>query len=193
MASAPSARKVRPVMMKGRSGFTGLQDKAIGENSHWPRASGRGRRFRPRSPSGCKGNMPENNIHHPEGGLLARKDKKLSQTQLAKQLSTSIFVISRYERGEMKPSIDVVVKLAEVLEVSIDYLVGKVDTALDADTLSKVRAISDLSDDDRSFVLRAMDGLIRDLKKSAGLRHHINGSAQRIPESGYYLQGIFVK
>ncbi|WP_187270918.1 helix-turn-helix domain-containing protein [Neolewinella aurantiaca] len=137
--------------------------------------------------------MPENNIHHPEGGLLARKDKKLSQTQLAKQLSTSIFVISRYERGEMKPSIDVVVKLAEVLEVSIDYLVGKVDTALDADTLSKVRAISDLSDDDRSFVLRAMDGLIRDLKKSAGLRHHINGSAQRIPESGYYLQGIFVK
>ena len=48
--------------------------------------------------------------------------------------------------------------------MSLDYLVGKVDTALDADTLNRVRAINTLSEDDRSFVLRAMDGLIRDLK-----------------------------
>ena len=54
--------------------------------------------------------------------------------------------------------------MADALGVSLDYLVGKVDTALDADTLNRVRAINALSDDDRSFVLRAMDGLIRDLK-----------------------------
>ncbi|MGQ1892058.1 helix-turn-helix domain-containing protein [Thermophagus sp. OGC60D27] len=33
-------------------------------------------------------------------------ERKLSQTDLAKQLKTSVSVISRYERDEMTPSID---------------------------------------------------------------------------------------
>ncbi len=93
-----------------------------------------------------------------------RKQKGLSQDDLATLIGTKGPAIGRYERGATKPTIEVASKLADALGVSLDYLVGKVDTALDADTLSRVRAISGLSDDDRSFVLRAMDGLIRDLK-----------------------------
>ena len=33
----------------------------------------------------------------------------------------------RYERAEVKPSIEMATKIAEVLEVSLDYLVGKTD------------------------------------------------------------------
>lgn len=94
----------------------------------------------------------------------ARKAKNLSQEELATLIGTKGPAIGRYEREVAKPTIEVAGRLADVLGVSLDFLVGKVDTALDADTLSRVRAISGLSEDDRSFVLRAMDGLIRDLK-----------------------------
>jgi len=94
----------------------------------------------------------------------ARKDKGLSQEHLATPDRTKRPAVGRYEPSVAKPTIEVASKLADALGVSLDYLVGKVDTALDADTLNRVRAISALSDDDRSFVLRAMEGLIRDLK-----------------------------
>ena len=94
----------------------------------------------------------------------ARKEKGLSQDDLATLIGTKGPAVGRYERGATKPTIEVASRLADALGVSLDYLVGKVDTALDADTLNRVRAINTLSEDDRSFVLRAMDGLIRDLK-----------------------------
>jgi len=75
--------------------------------------------------------------------------------------STKVLDIGRYEREATKPIIQMAGRLTDVLGVPLDCFVSKVDTALDADTLSRVRGISALSDDDRSFVLRAMDGLIR--------------------------------
>jgi transcriptional regulator with XRE-family HTH domain len=36
-------------------------------------------------------------------------------------------VIGRYERNEVKPSIEVATKMAEVLQLSLDYLVGFAD------------------------------------------------------------------
>ena len=94
----------------------------------------------------------------------ARKEKGLSQEELATLIGTKGPAVGRYEWEVAKPTIEVAARLADALGVSLDYLVGKVDTALDADTMNRVRAISSLSNDDRSFVLRAMDGLIRDLR-----------------------------
>jgi ribosome-binding protein aMBF1 (putative translation factor) len=45
-------------------------------------------------------------------------------------LSTKGPVIGRYERDEMKPSIEAAAKMANILEVSLDYLVGKADEHL---------------------------------------------------------------
>ena len=49
----------------------------------------------------------------------------MSQTDLAKQLNTSVSVISRYERDEMNPSIDTAKKLAEPLDTTVGYLLGR--------------------------------------------------------------------
>jgi len=57
--------------------------------------------------------------------MLIRKKKKLSQAALGKAIGTSGDVIGRYERGDIKPSIEVVSKIANALEVSVDYLIGK--------------------------------------------------------------------
>ena len=40
-------------------------------------------------------------------------------------------VIGRYEREEVKPSVETATQLAKVLEVSLDYLVGATDILLD--------------------------------------------------------------
>lgn len=58
---------------------------------------------------------------------LIRKQLKLSQEDLAKKIGTSAPIVGRYEREEIKPSIDVAAKLADALGVSLDYLLGKSD------------------------------------------------------------------
>ena len=54
-----------------------------------------------------------------------RKQQKLSQSQLAKDIGASRDIIGKYERGENSPSIEMAVKLADTLGVSVDYLLGK--------------------------------------------------------------------
>lgn len=54
-----------------------------------------------------------------------RKEKNLSREGLAKMICTSGPIIGRYERGDMMPSIEIATKIADALEVSLDFLVGK--------------------------------------------------------------------
>ena len=55
----------------------------------------------------------------PEG-----KQKNMSQTDLGKAVGVAREIIGRYERNEVLPSIEVAAKIADVLEVSLDYLTG---------------------------------------------------------------------
>lgn len=53
-----------------------------------------------------------------------RKERNLTQDEFAKMLGTSKQILSRYEREERSPRIDLVRKYAEKLKVSVDYLLG---------------------------------------------------------------------
>ena len=53
-----------------------------------------------------------------------RKERKLTQEEFAKILGTSKQILSRYEREDRSPRIEVVRKYAEALKVSADYLLG---------------------------------------------------------------------
>lgn len=96
--------------------------------------------------------------------MQARKSRGMSQEDLASMIGTKGPAIGRYERGVAKPTIEVAVKLADALGISLDFLVGKVDTEMDEATLKRIRDISVLPEDDRNFLLRAVDGLLRDIK-----------------------------
>lgn len=52
-----------------------------------------------------------------------RKSKGLNQTELAKELDTIQQVVSDYENGVRTPSLDRLVELAQILDVSLDELV----------------------------------------------------------------------
>lgn len=96
--------------------------------------------------------------------MLLRKQKGFSQAALGKEIGTSGDIIGRYERNIMTPSIDVIVKIADTLGVSIDYLVGKTNLELDKNTIKRIEDISSLSDENKSFLFRMIDMALRDLK-----------------------------
>ena len=52
----------------------------------------------------------------------ARKQQKLTQEQLAERLDVSVEFVGQIERGIKLPSITVLVRLIEALNVSADYL-----------------------------------------------------------------------
>ena len=96
-----------------------------------------------------------------------RKDKKLSQGQLADKAGIHANILGRYERGEAKPSIDIALKLAEALEVSLDYLVGKDDLPIDQGMIAKILTIQKLPEKDREHILFTLDAMLRDAKARA--------------------------
>jgi transcriptional regulator with XRE-family HTH domain len=96
--------------------------------------------------------------------MLLRKKKGISQAELGKIIGTSGDVIGRYERGDISPSIEAVIKIADALEVSIDYLIGKTKMELDKDTIRRFEDISSLSQENKSFVLNLIDMALRDFK-----------------------------
>ena len=56
-----------------------------------------------------------------------RKDKGISQLQLAIAIHVSQNTISRYETGEREPGIKELILLADYFNVSVDYLIGRTD------------------------------------------------------------------
>ena len=56
-----------------------------------------------------------------------RKEKKITQLQLAMELNMSQNTISRYETGERQAGYDELIKIANFFDVSIDYLLGRTD------------------------------------------------------------------
>lgn len=98
-----------------------------------------------------------------ENMLLIRKKKGISQAELGKMIGTSGDVIGRYERGDISPSVEVVAKIADTLEVSVDYLLGKTSLELDKQALQRLEDISKLSPENKNFVLNLIDMALREI------------------------------
>lgn len=93
-----------------------------------------------------------------------RKQKKWSQEDLAKKIGTSAPIIGRYERDEIKPSIEVAAKIAAELEVTIDYLVNGATLVLDKHNVKRLLEIEKLKEEDKLHLLTTIDALLRDAK-----------------------------
>lgn len=61
-----------------------------------------------------------------------RKKLKLSRNEFAKKISVSEAAISQYERGIRIPHAEILYKMADVLKVSVDTLLGRVTNDYDA-------------------------------------------------------------
>lgn len=66
-----------------------------------------------------------------------REDFQYTQQDLATKLESSKSVIGLYENETRKPSMEVLIRLSEIFNCSIDYLLGKTDIR-NAEELKKI-------------------------------------------------------
>lgn len=59
--------------------------------------------------------------------LALRRQRGLTQKQLAANVGLSELAIQNYESGRRKPAFDALIALADYFDVSLDYLVGRSD------------------------------------------------------------------
>ncbi len=74
-------------------------------------------------------------------------------------------MIGKYEREEAAPSLDAAKKIADALEVSLDYLVGEgTNSMFDKRTLKRFQEIEHLEDVKKQVLFDLIDTYIRDAK-----------------------------
>ena len=56
-----------------------------------------------------------------------RKDKNMTQQQLADIVDVSFHTISSYERDRSEPNDEIKIRIAQTLDISLDYLLGLID------------------------------------------------------------------
>lgn len=99
--------------------------------------------------------------------MQARKEKGLSREELAARISTSGPIIGRYERGDMMPSVEIATKIAEAMEVSLDFLVGKSSLPVkDKTMLERLEDIAQLPAAKQTELFNVLDAYLRDYRTS---------------------------
>ena len=98
--------------------------------------------------------------------LSARKEKNISQQQLAKLAKVHFTNVGKYERGEAIPSADVLNRVAKALEVSPDFLLNgtlgdkAVDSIKDEELLLQFKKVEQLPNDKKKIVKEFLDAFI---------------------------------
>ncbi len=99
-----------------------------------------------------------------------RKTKDWSQSQLASKVGVSYAQIGRYETKGSQPPAEVLKKIADALDSTVDYLIngGTEDKAkaslVDAEVIRYFKEVDNLPAEDKSALLRVIGGFLRDVK-----------------------------
>ena len=95
-----------------------------------------------------------------------RSSRKLTQTRIAELLQVSPRVYSRWETGDVTPHFDTIVRIAELLDVTLDDLAGRKE----AQGPPKIRnhelhrlyqKVDLLSDEDQKALQVVLDSLVK--------------------------------
>jgi len=69
---------------------------------------------------------------------LLREEKGISQQKLADMLNISQQAIFKYEKTANEPDISTLIKLSEIFDVSVDYLIGNTEIRKQTDKADSV-------------------------------------------------------
>lgn len=58
-----------------------------------------------------------------------RKDKRMTQKQFAEKIGSTERGIRRYEAGDIKPGLDVILAILDKVDVDANYLLGRTDVS----------------------------------------------------------------
>lgn len=95
-----------------------------------------------------------------------RQEKQWSQAQLGQKMKIHQKQVSAYERGRNVPSTEVLIKLAEVFDVSLDYLAFEAEgkpakvNIKDKELLRRLEDVDKLNDKDKKTIMEVIDTYI---------------------------------
>lgn len=99
---------------------------------------------------------------------IVREEKGLKREDVAGQIGTSAAIIGRYERGERTPSVDIAKKIADALEVSLDYLVGDTTVLLkDKKMLYRLEVLQKINPVHKDRILYMLDLMLKDAQANS--------------------------
>ena len=97
-----------------------------------------------------------------------RNEKGITQADLAKILKISDRAVGYYETGDREPDYTTLLKIAEYFDVSIDYLLGRVDVRKEATSapadkefVAFYEGYKDLDDADKEILKATLDAFVR--------------------------------
>jgi transcriptional regulator with XRE-family HTH domain len=95
-----------------------------------------------------------------------RKTKSWSQTQMADKIKAHLSHINRIETGKYPPSLDDLIKIADVLEVPLEQLFVEankkngIDAIADTPLYQKIKLIEQLDDKDKDTIINVIDSIL---------------------------------
>jgi transcriptional regulator with XRE-family HTH domain len=104
---------------------------------------------------------------------MLRKQKNLSQGELADKVGISRDAIGKYERGDIMPTADKAKKMADLLGVSLDFLMSdaaKEEAVVEKDMLYRMQEVQKLPDNEKDKIISIIDAFIRDTKAKQSFR-----------------------
>ncbi len=99
-----------------------------------------------------------------------RKELGLSQTDLANKAGVSYAQIGRYETKGVQPPAEVLNKIADQLNTSIDYLINgessekAINSLKTTEVLNHFKEVENLPEKDKNIILNVIGAFIRDHK-----------------------------
>jgi len=97
-----------------------------------------------------------------------RKQAGFTQAQLAEKIDVSHTQLTRYESKDVQPPADVLERLANIFDTSIDYIVRGnksehvENTLKDAELIKEFKKLDLLPEDEKKTILKVVSSLIRD-------------------------------
>ncbi|MGQ5525670.1 helix-turn-helix domain-containing protein [Chitinimonas sp. PSY-7] len=98
-----------------------------------------------------------------------REARKLTQARLAELIGTNPRAYNRWERGSFVPQLETIIKIADVLNVTLDELTGRVSTVNEPAVhnpklYALLHEVDALPDEDQQALVILMDSLVKRAK-----------------------------
>lgn len=111
---------------------------------------------------------------------LLRQGRNMTQARLAELLGISPRSYNRWEKGGNVPHLDTLIKIADILQVSLDELVGRTKTSSEVkirnhELHSLCQQVDNLADEDQQALIRVMDGLVKKAQMSKLMGQAVHG------------------
>ncbi len=93
--------------------------------------------------------------------IALRKERGLTQQQMADSIGIHVNSVKKYESGQAQPSLDVLKKIALALNVSTDFLLFEEHERGPSDELAlQFEAVSQLPGEEQRVVMEVLESLI---------------------------------